>query len=233
MTALLFTAIVLIEIRLGFLRQFKTYFKSVRPQFYQKVLIAAIFAVAILLWMDEPLLRFVQKIQTPWILEIIAWAAFWGRGQNTWAFLALLYALTWILRKTWTRQIIFYCMIASGLTSLVVSILKSTFARARPLMHFGPYHFFDHAGLIRDGNEFKSFPSGDVAVAAGAATFLFLAIKNPTRWIYPMIAFLVCLSRMILDKHWPSDVAFSFIISFAMAKFVLDYLKFSVANNQE
>ncbi len=230
--AVLFALVVIREIRAGFLKDFKTYFKSVRWNSYRNILIASLMVVGGLLLVDEPLIRLIQKIKTPWVLNIIAWAATWGRGQNTWGLLILAYALAaWVFRKPDLKRIIFACMVAGGLTGLLGQILKYLFMRARPFLELGPYHFFDWQGMIESGSHFRSFPSGDVAVAAGTASFLLLAIKNPLRWIFPFLALLVCTSRMILNRHWPSDVAFSFIISFAMARFVLDYLKFQSIKN--
>lgn len=232
--SIFFVFVVIREIRAGFLKDFKAYFRSIRWSAYRNILITAVVFVGGLLLIDEPLIRLIQKIETPWVLNVIAWAATWGRGQNTWGLLLVLYALaSWIFRAAYLKRLIFGCILSGMFSGLLGQILKYLFMRARPFIELGPYHFFDWQGLIEHGSKFRSFPSGDVAVAAGTASFLLLAVKNPVRWVFPFLALFICTSRMILNRHWPSDVAFSFIISFAMARFVLDYLKFSNLANRE
>lgn len=225
-SAILYTLIMIWEVRHGFLAQFPAYRRTVQAGFYLKVFLLSVFATGLFLFFDSIVIQEVHTVHDQRIINLINFGVPWGRSGKLWSGLGILYVVLALLRCTTAKTVVFGCLVSSGLTSLFVHILKYVFVRARPEMGLGPYHFFDFQGFLDYGSKFLSFSSGDVAIAAGAMSFLVFAFKSPLKIVFPAVAILTCLSRMYEDKHWPSDVAFSFGVSFIFAKYVWDYLKF-------
>lgn len=96
---------------------------------------------------------------------------------------------------------------------LIDNALKSLSGRQRPFFadgedHWtGPAAFFRRLGL--NGSEsYGSFPSGHSAAAFSLATVVALQYRH-SGWV-PVVAYTLAgsvgLSRIVLDKHWASDV---------------------------
>ncbi len=224
----IFLALVIgYEISKGFLSAFGSYLKTLKLRPSLGIVGAAVLSAAVLLPWDEALIRQAQNIDQPFIDFWIGMGAFLGKAHGIWSVVGCFYAGAMLLRREKWRRFFFGSLISSGLTGLAAHILKFIFARARPYAELGPYHFWDWHGLQHHTRAFQSFPSGDVAITAGAASFIFLAFrKKPLAWLILLAPLGTALSRMSLNKHWPSDTAVSIVLSFAVAKFVWDYVKF-------
>lgn len=231
LAGILLALIIVIEIQRGFLKPFPAHCRHSSNPFRFPMSLAAVAVISALgiLPFDSWIIAKVQLIKNENVLQIIKFGAFWGRSQNTWVILAILYFGAWIIRHEVTRRIFWGALLSSALTGLITHILKFIFMRARPYNDLGPYHFFDVQGYMRDVRAFQSFPSGDVATAAGAAAFLFFAARKSGGAAFFAITILVMLSRMILDKHWPSDTVFSFWMGLAVAAFVWSYQQYEAA----
>ncbi|MFA7001384.1 MAG: phosphatase PAP2 family protein, partial [Candidatus Omnitrophota bacterium] len=106
--------------------------------------------------------------------------------------------------------------------------LKLVFLRARPVTGEGPLSFFNLEGWGRKANLFYSLPSGDVAVVAGAAAYLFYRVKNTAlRALLMLLPVLTAFSRVYKSKHWPSDTAFAVGLALLAALFVVHYERFA------
>lgn len=226
--AVTFAAMCLVEIRGGFLKPLKSYAASLSAK-PSLLLIAAAFAGFLLvLPFDLFILAKIQSLQYPLLDRLIYMGAMMGKANGLWGPLAGLYFLSLCLRLKKSRDLFFGAVLSSALTGLTAHVLKFIVMRARPYNDFGPFRFFDLHGFLRDDRAFQSFPSGDVAIAAGAAAFLFLNFRRfYFSWLLLIPPVLTAFSRIDLNKHWPSDALFAFLISFTVAQLTLDYFKYS------
>jgi len=205
---------------------FSAYRKTVRSTPYGRFFILLAAATIAALCLDPILLGWVQAIQHPAFLTVLRFGAWFGAKYNLWFIVIGLYVT---LALGGNKKGARFCF--STLISLVISVAlsfvaKRAFLRARPNMDIGSLSFFNLDGLLHGKSSFQSFPSGDVAVAVGAAAFLFYAIKNRyVRWAVLMIPFVTSLSRMSLDRHWPSDTVFALGSGLIAALLVWQYHK--------
>ncbi len=227
--AILLTLLISLELVRGFLKNFPAYCRTLKPKSFLQIAGLATLTALLLFPFDVFLIGKVQAwAERPWFQELISLGAFFGKAHNTWVLIALFYFLFWTLHKSSRKIFCFGALVSSSLTGLLSHILKHILMRARPYNNLGPFDFFDWRGLARDTAAFQSFPSGDVAICAGAASFLFFAArKTRLGWIFLIIPILTACARMSVNRHWPSDTAFAIVISFAVAKFVYDYMNFS------
>ena len=176
------------------------------------------------LFVDVVFLQSIQQIHHPFFEAIVAFGGWLGRGCNLMVLITSCYFLTVLLRKNNWSQLVFGNLLSVVFTVTLCFIFKHMFLRARPYTHYSVHSFFNLEGLVHNKNAFQSFPSGDVAVVAGVAGFLFYAVKNPyARWTIFVLPFTTALSRMSLNRHWPSDTIFSIGLGFMTASFIWQY----------
>ncbi len=227
-----FAVMCILEIAIGFLKLFKGYLKTLSLKPFLLMKLIAVNAALFTLPFDVWILQKVQSLQNPVLDKLILLGAFFGRNQGTWGPLAVLYLISLCFRLRKFQELCFGAVLSSALTGLSAHILKFIMMRARPYNDLGPYHFFDVHGWTQNVRAFQSFPSGDVAIASGAAAFLFLSLRRfYFSWIFLLVPVFTALSRVDLNKHWPSDTVFSIFISFAVARFVLDYFQYRNQNH--
>jgi membrane-associated phospholipid phosphatase len=98
------------------------------------------------------------------------------------------------------------------LSAAVTQVIKWLVGRARPDMHLGSQAFDRMQALSR--GEYQSFPSGDATTAITLA--LLLGIYFPrARWIFYVYAGFVGLSRIVLARHFASDVLVGYLVGAA------------------
>lgn len=225
--AVVFTLMCIMEIRSGFLKPLKSYLKTISLKPFLWLLVMAVMGALLILPFDSSLILKIQGHQHPLLDPAVLWGASMGKANGAWGPLAVLYFIFYFARSPKAREWFFGAVLSSALTGLAAHILKFIMMRARPYNNLGPFHFFDIHGFMQDDRAFQSFPSGDVAIASGAAAFLFLSLRPRSfSWLFLLIPLLTAFSRIDLNKHWPSDTAFAFLISFTLAKFTLDYIYF-------
>ncbi|HTK82061.1 MAG TPA: phosphatase PAP2 family protein [Bacteroidota bacterium] len=91
------------------------------------------------------------------------------------------------------------------------AVLKSLFARPRPC-HLP----LEHLRLLVDCGSGYSFPSTHAVNNSAFAFFLSYHYRR-WAWAYGLYAFLMCISRVIVGVHYPSDIIGGAAIGVAMA----------------
>ena len=222
--AALVLLVVWFEWRRGYFKGFSAYLKlfSIKPYIRSTAVIVAV--TVFLLCLDPLLIRLVQGFQSPtsnWVVQV---GSFFGR--KNWMVLLSVYLVLLIAQSRFGRKLVFSALLANVTASVLCTILKFTVLRARPLVGLGAYSFFNFDGFQKDAGLFQSFPSGDVAIVAGAVSYCFYAFRNR---LLKVLIFLLPLAtafaRMSLNKHWPSDVFFSMGLGMISAQFVWQYQK--------
>ncbi len=111
---------------------------------------------------------------------------------------------------------------------LVDSFLKSMAGRQRPFVAGGEDHWSGPAGFFKrfekgQSDFYTSFPSGHAAAAFSLATVIALQYRHRA-WV-PVVAYAVAsgvaLSRLVLDRHWASDVAIGAVVGHLVARTVV------------
>lgn len=227
MTAVLLVAVMIFEIRKGFFRQFFAYLKACRWTALLPLVTATAVLTVLTMFVDAQLLHFVLNAPRSIIDPIADFGGALGRGSNCWTFLGWAYLLAFFIRWQKGRGVLFGCLVSSMLTALFTTLAKFVFLRARPYGELGAVSFFNIDGLIRDERVYQSFPSGDVAIVAGAAAYLFFNLKeNILRWALLLLPLTTAVARMNANKHWPSDTLFSIGLGFIAALWVWNYQAF-------
>lgn len=230
--ALMIVMIVLmsfLELRAGYFSGFSRYLKTIRPAPYALITILSAAIVLCVTFMDEAILQAVRMVeQSNFIkLRIIDFGGYLGKFYGAWLILAAFYIAFFLFNKRTAASYFFSATLSSALSGLLAHIIKHLVQRARPYTEEGPYRFFDWQGLLENTRQYQSFPSGDVAIVAGAVGFLFLQLKNfPARWLLLVLPFLTGLSRVWNNKHWPSDTLFAIGVGFAAGYFIYSFRNF-------
>ncbi len=148
-----------------------------------------------------------------------------GTNSVFWLGLLSIYLLATVLRRSRVRIVIFGAMLSAGASGLLTTILKVSLMRARPDTGHGELSFFNLQGYLASKGDFLSFPSGDVAIVAGAAYFLMLIVKPlPLRALLFTLPLLTAASRISLGRHWPSDTLASMLLAMFAAYLVSGFL---------
>lgn len=222
--------IAVLEIRRGFLTRFPDYWASVNKAKYAGLILAACAGGLLLVPFDPYLIQEVQEINQPAMLQLIDIGKWLGKGNGAWGVAMTLFFGFWAIRKRDWQLLAFGSLVAGALNGLTVHIIKFLVSRARPLVEEGHLHFFDHKSMLEETGRYMSFPSGDVSTTAGVAVFFFLWLSKRYSWLFLLFPVLTMLSRMQLDKHWPSDTLAALLLSFVTGSFVLNYMRFVKAH---
>ncbi len=222
--AVIMAVIVILEWRKGYFKGLKTYRPSLTSPPYPAFFLSLPVLMAILLPLDPFLLEGIQSFGVHYP-KVVDFGGFIGKNVNFWYILGGAYLVSLVIKKEWSEKI-FSALLASALTGLVVHFLKMVFLRARPDAGFGPFSLLNWDGLWKGTRAFQSFPSGDVALVAGAAAYFFYESKNRFfRWLIFLFPLSNALSRVSGSRHWFSDTAFSMGIALVLARMIWDYRK--------
>ena len=173
---------------------------------------------------DEYLLRTIQTVNFPGKQGLVQAGSLLGTKHGMWIVLYVGYFITYFGGMVRQRRIAFLALLGSGLTGLTAHLVKFATMRARPDQALGAYSFFNPFANVGSYGPFQSFPSGDVAVVSGAAGYLFLATKIPgAAWLFMLLPIVTALSRIDLNRHWPSDTLFSTGLGLVIGLCLRDY----------
>lgn len=121
---------------------------------------------------------------------------------------------TKLRKKEFNSQFLYLFLPTTVISAWGLShFLKFVCGRFRPSF----YHSQDLFGFtfFSTDHELTSFPSGHTVLIAAFILSLIL-FKPKFRWLGYFAILLVAISRIILDKHFLSDVIFGFIIGLSM-----------------
>ena len=133
--------------------------------------------------------------------------------------------LIWGRRLELARAILFVTL-ASGLTGLAATVLRTLLGRPRPNNTAEPQGFYGvwHQGhCILGRPEFSSFPSGHAATVAGLAMAVWLLDRRvgALAWVYALV---VMWSRIAQNAHHFSDVVAATVVGMVGAKLIYRWL---------
>ena len=152
---------------------------------------------AVLLWIHR---TFAERLDGPMLIVTAL--------GDYWVVLPLLAAAaTFFYLKGWRLSAILLLVSTAGSTVLT-TVLKSVFERARPELFDSGYHA-----------SFYSFPSGHATVAAGfygmLTVVLAYRLRGRARWAVAVSGLLVVLligfSRLYLGVHYPTDIVAGYL----------------------
>lgn len=150
---------------------------------------------------QRPIVSFITEFgkHTIWFpLSIIALVTAWGLKQ-----LGEGHAFAPLAAPLWKCALLL--LLSFAVAGLLVTLMKHGFGRWRPsgYMTEGKYGF--PLLYLKLGSGGESFPSGHAQTITVAATALWLCVPR-LRWLWVALAFAVCASRVLLSKHFLSDV---------------------------
>lgn len=209
----------------------KGYFKNVgtgvNPALFKRSLsILLCFSVSVVgvLFLDSILREKIQSFHGSYAQFFLSFGKL--LSKQIWMGLIALYFIGFITNLERFRKMVFGALLSGAVTGLISHGLKHIFLRARPEGNLGHFSFFNLDGLLRDKHVFQSFPSGDVAVVAGAAFYFFYAVKNNfVRWFFILLPFINAYFRVSVNRHWPSDTLMSIGIGLIVAQLIHHYEK--------
>lgn len=146
---------------------------------------------------DEPVLRGVHSIATPrldrWVVLLTRIGYMYGTVP------AAVLLVLWLIVRRRRRDAVFAALAVGGAAGLM-TILKSIFQRVRPTLW---------VPIAPEAS--YSFPSGHATLNSALATTVVLLLWR-TRWRWPAVVagvvwvVAICLTRVYLGVHFPSDV---------------------------
>lgn len=138
-----------------------------------------------------------------------------GNGEYLIPLLTALTYSSYILNLNKVGDALREALISGALSGIIADVIKVGTARGRPRVSERLSWFNYDKGLDSD---YWSFPSGHVALAAGAFLSLYLRVRGPVKALFLIPPLLTALSRVMTFSHWPSDVIASLILGFLIAK---------------
>jgi membrane-associated phospholipid phosphatase len=194
------------------------------------VWLAGMLAILLAFAVDQPIARAMAGLDpaVPRVARFVTWFGQGGVTLYPTGILVLLGLAGCYLAPGFAERLagpirkvaaIFITVAAAGLAD---DALKIVFGRARPYVWLaGDDSGF---GFFRYGSKFASFPSGHTTTSVAAA--LALGAVFP-RWrpAFLLAAFLIALSRIVLDVHYLSDVIAGALLGAMVAFLILTALR--------
>lgn len=155
--------------------------------------------IARILQLDGQILLWIQDLRTDWLTAFFTTITHLGDGGILW----ILATVALLIPKK-TRKAGLAMAIALALTFLTVNLLlKPVIARTRP------YEVVEGLRLLVNPAHDYSFPSGHSSSSMAAAVAMFGALPykwKPVGWCAVILAVLICISRLYVGIHYPTDV---------------------------
>lgn len=216
------------EWKKGYFKGVRNYRKNLSFKTFRRGFFAFLFLILLLIPFDPFFLHTIQSFgaRYPQIFTFGQWI---NRNIHFWMILISLYFLCTVCKKKGGATQVFDAILASAGAGLLCHLLKFVFLRARPDSGHSPFSFLNAGGLLDHVKQFQSFPSGDVALISGAASYFFFAAQNsslrPFRWVIFLFPLLSAMARVNGDRHWLSDTVASLGIALMVGRWIWDYRK--------
>lgn len=165
--------------------------------------------------MDLRILHWIESVMdSPILIEMFRFVTYLGNGGILW----ICFAGVLMLKKK--RKEAFFLILTLVVTSLFVNVgLKHLVMRPRP--------FVSDPTLIpriTPPSSF-SFPSGHSATSMCCALFHLKSERNRLGMIAFLLGILICLSRLVLLVHYPTDVLAGALIGMAIGWCLFQVMK--------
>lgn len=149
---------------------------------------------------DEPVLRWFETLQTPWLTDLMFALSVLGDVPTT----SILAGLVLLALAVWFRQEVAFFVVSLGGAAAIMLLTKVVLARPRP-------ELFPDGGLYPTST--PSFPSGHATGSVAFYLTLYLLSRRAIpgwSWLVGLIGglltFGIAVSRLYLQVHYPSDV---------------------------
>jgi undecaprenyl-diphosphatase len=179
---------------------------------YRKYALLLIFLIMLAVsigFLDYIVYELMQPLQKIWLFNALAQIGqFLGNRIGS----ILLVVLVIVLAGRRWKNAALIAGVSCILQSIIVELIKDVTGRLRPIS------VEEHGvtpGFGMDGN---SFPSGHATFAFTLATVAVAFFPQSRRWIYGIATF-IAVSRIMLDKHYLSDVAAGALLGCAIGGF--------------
>ena len=124
--------------------------------------------------------------------------------------------------KAYTLPILQY-FLSIGFIMFICGIMKLTIARARP--HLFVEDGFTGFAFGNFGNSFRSFPSSHTAVAVAFAILALIYFGQKYKYLAWTFVLIIALTRMILQKHFISDILIGGLIGEFVTYSIISFTK--------
>ena len=175
--------------------------------------------------LDKPVQKLFVRTEAhfPDLVETIGYH--YGKPYSAFIVTGGFYLVGFILNDRWAKDTGLNLGVTLLTSGLLQTALKDVAGRARPGAGAGPYSFHIPA---RGDIAYHSFPSGHSAVAFGITLVLARRIESkPVKVLLYALAASTVLSRLHVDAHWLSDVAFGAALAWACDETVRKRLSFN------
>ncbi|MDP3920884.1 MAG: phosphatase PAP2 family protein [Candidatus Omnitrophota bacterium] len=225
-TIIIIAAVLIGQWRAGYFRRIAAYAGAVGRKFYLRgILIPVVPLLACIMLLDPALMSAARSWQHPVAAFLGSFGGMLGRNIHPWMFLAFLYCAGLLARRKALSNAAFGACLSAVLAAALSFALKFLFLRARPYGDFGHLSFFNFDGVLKDARVYQSFTSGDVAIVAAIAFFLFKVNAHFSRWFLILLPLCTAFARVYANKHWPSDVFLAVWVGLCSASFIYHYEK--------
>lgn len=173
-------------------------------------------------YIDIPLAETLHRFSTPlWVQTAKAISQF-GYAVYALVLFAIVYIVgKFTLKNDYLTQASGYVWLSIAVSGIICDILKIGFGRARPLMWFNQHDSGFHS--LQFHANYWSFPSGHSTSIAACMVALWL-VTGRFRIISWLVIATVCLSRLVANAHYLSDILagclLGSLVSFALYDFL-------------
>jgi membrane-associated phospholipid phosphatase len=175
---------------------------------------AVVVGTAAISLLDEPMRDFWRGRNSQVLDKFERIGNHYGKPYSAVAITSGFYLTGLVLKNEWAKET--GLMLASGLGSstVVQTFFKNAIGRARPNLNIGNYE----ADPFNSDSPYHSLPSGHTTVAFTTSLILARQVEPiPVKIFFYSLATLTAASRMYLDVHWFSDLAFGGAIAWFCA----------------